>query len=67
MTVPSSPQNQASILTLVRDGPGPSDLDWSICMARAQGGDRVAYRRLLAELGIDIDAAALAVSDEAHA
>ena len=26
------------------------DLDWSILMARAQGGDRVAYRRLLEEI-----------------
>ncbi len=26
------------------------ELDWSICMARAQGGDREAYRRLLQDI-----------------
>ncbi|HKA41889.1 MAG TPA: sigma-70 family RNA polymerase sigma factor [Burkholderiales bacterium] len=29
---------------------GDRTLDWSICMARAQRGDRVAYRRLLEEV-----------------
>ena len=28
----------------------PFELDWSIYMARAQGGDREAYRRLLEEI-----------------
>ncbi len=31
-------------------GPIDRDLDWSILMARAQGGDRRAYRRLLEEI-----------------
>jgi RNA polymerase sigma-70 factor (ECF subfamily) len=30
--------------------PGPRELDWSILMARAQGGDRAAYHRLLNEI-----------------
>ena len=32
------------------EGPAARELDWSICMARAQGGDRGAYRRLLEEI-----------------
>ena len=58
----SNQQNKAPILSLVKeegsptpasgDAPGTSDrtLDWSICMARAQDGDRQAYRRLLEEI-----------------
>jgi RNA polymerase sigma factor (sigma-70 family) len=42
-------------LSLVKDAVPPSSppdrsLDWSICMARAQGGDREAYQRLLEEI-----------------
>src|SRR5258708_14838833 len=59
-TVPTS-QSQTPVLSLVKDGAAtaqasdvaePSDrsLDWSICMARAQSGDRDAYRRLLEEI-----------------
>lgn len=33
-----------------RAGPGQRDLDWSILMARAQAGESLAYRRLLADL-----------------
>ena len=32
------------------DQPATRDLDWSIFMARAQGGDREAYRRLLKDI-----------------
>ncbi len=32
------------------EGPAERELDWSICMARAQGGDREAYRRLLEDV-----------------
>ena len=57
----SSSQNRGPVLTLVKEGAAPSEpappamqaeraLDWSIYMARAQGGDRVAYRRLLEEI-----------------
>ena len=61
-TVSSNQQNQVPILSLVKQGgsptPAPDDvagaydrtLDWSICMARAQDGDRQAYRRLLEEI-----------------
>jgi RNA polymerase sigma-70 factor, ECF subfamily len=31
-------------------GPGTREVDWSILMARAQDGDREAYRRLLVEI-----------------
>ena len=40
-------------LSLVKEGMAaqpPHELDWSIYMARAQGGDRDAYRRLLEEI-----------------
>lgn len=40
-------------LSLVKEGtaaPPPHELDWSIYMARAQAGDREAYRRLLEEI-----------------
>lgn len=33
-----------------REGASGRDLDWSIYMARAQGGDREAYRRLLEQV-----------------
>jgi len=62
-TVSTSTQDQTPILSLVKEssptrsvddaaGPAASDrtLDWSICMARAQKGDRQAYRRLLDEI-----------------
>jgi RNA polymerase sigma factor (sigma-70 family) len=59
--MPSSPQSAPPILCVVkeaaessriRDPARRSDqtLDWSICMARAQTGDREAYRRLLEEV-----------------
>lgn len=49
----SSKHGSGSALSLVREAPAarPSrELDWSIYMARAQGGDRLAYRRLLEEI-----------------
>jgi RNA polymerase sigma factor (sigma-70 family) len=57
----SSPHSRAPALSLVREAAASSTardpathsdrtLDWSICMARAQGGDREAYRRLLEEI-----------------
>ncbi len=60
----SSSHNRGSDLTLVakaassspsdlrsgRERPAARELDWSIYMARAQGGDRDAYRRLLEDL-----------------
>jgi len=50
--MPSSPAHSGPSLSLVKDGPAPSDrtLDWSVFMARAQAGDREAYRRLLEEI-----------------
>lgn len=54
-----SPSNRGPLLSLVKEATAPpraqaprSDrmLDWSIYMARAQGGDREAYRRLLEEI-----------------
>jgi len=54
-----NPQNQSPTLTLVKEGDSPAStseapqrrmLDWCIYMARAQGGDRPAYRRLLEEI-----------------
>ena len=49
------PHSSGPALSLVKDAAPPSappdrSLDWSICMARAQGGDREAYRRLLEEV-----------------
>jgi len=51
----SNNRKRGPALTVVTDGAKPQEaaepaayeLDWSICMARAQGGDRDAYRRLL--------------------
>ena len=46
----SSKPGRGPALSLVEEGMGPPplrDLDWSVYMARAQGGDREAYRRLL--------------------
>ena len=59
--MPSSPQSPGPKLSLVKDAAAASSphdpsggcdrtLDWSICMARAQAGDRDAYRRLLEEI-----------------
>jgi RNA polymerase sigma factor (sigma-70 family) len=59
--VSSSQQNQTPVLSVVKDGAAKAQasdatessdrtLDWSICMARAQTGDRQAYRRLLEEI-----------------
>jgi RNA polymerase sigma factor (sigma-70 family) len=48
-----SPQTRATALSLVRDAPeegAQRALDWSVYMARAQEGDREAYRRLLEQL-----------------
>jgi RNA polymerase sigma factor (sigma-70 family) len=44
----SPSQNQTPVLSLVKES--DRALDWSICMARAQNGDREAYRRLLEEI-----------------
>jgi RNA polymerase sigma-70 factor (ECF subfamily) len=49
----SSKRGRSPALSLVKEGtpaPPPHELDWSIYMARAQGGDREAYRRLLEEI-----------------
>ena len=58
----SSPQNRGLNLSLVYEAtpgselnagqgePASRTLDWSIYMARAQGGDREAYRRLLEQI-----------------
>lgn len=49
----SSPKGHGPALSVVTEATtAPSDrtLDWSICMARAQGGDREAYRRLLEQI-----------------
>ncbi|MGH6629730.1 MAG: sigma-70 family RNA polymerase sigma factor [Burkholderiales bacterium] len=49
----SSQPSRGPALSLVKEGtaaPSPHELDWSIYMARAQGGDREAYRRLLEEI-----------------
>lgn len=56
--MPSSPQSAGPNLSVVKESSttrdparrGDSTLDWSICMARAQQGDREAYRRLLEEI-----------------
>jgi RNA polymerase sigma factor (sigma-70 family) len=49
----SSKTGGSPALSLVKEStaaPPPRELDWSIYMARAQGGDREAYRRLLEEI-----------------
>ena len=49
----SSQPSRGPALSLVNEGtaaPPPHELDWSIYMARAQGGDHEAYRRLLEEI-----------------
>src|SRR5258708_16326285 len=60
----SSPHNRGQDLTLIaraapssaahprsgQDRPATRELDWSIYMARAQDGDREAYRRLLEDV-----------------
>ena len=57
----SSPQSAPPVLSVVKEAAEPSrtreparrlgqTLDWSIYMARAQAGDREAYRRLLEEI-----------------
>jgi RNA polymerase sigma factor (sigma-70 family) len=43
-------ESAASSKTRDSAGRGDRTLDWSICMARAQEGDREAYRRLLEEI-----------------
>ncbi|HUL93388.1 MAG TPA: sigma-70 family RNA polymerase sigma factor [Burkholderiales bacterium] len=59
--MPSSPSSAGPNLSVVKEsaessrtrdpaGRGDRTLDWSICMARAQEGDREAYRRLLEEI-----------------
>jgi len=59
--MPSSPPSAGPTLSVVRESAessktreparrGDRTLDWSICMARAQDGDREAYRRLLEEI-----------------
>ena len=56
--MPPDPVNRGARLTLVADQPDfaeppaatARDVDWSILMARAQGGDAQSYRRLLEEI-----------------
>lgn len=59
--MPSSPPSAGPTLSVVKESSessrtrdparrGDRALDWSICMARAQEGDREAYRRLLEEI-----------------
>lgn len=59
--MPSSPPSAGPTLSVVKESAessktrdparrGDRTLDWSICMARAQEGDREAYRRLLEEI-----------------
>jgi RNA polymerase sigma-70 factor (ECF subfamily) len=51
--MPSGQSSRGPALSLVRESPAARsdrELDWSIYMARAQGGDREAYRRLLEEI-----------------
>ena len=53
MTIPSRPNGRGEARSVVPAEPvAPSDhrLDWSVFMARAQGGDREAYRLLLEEI-----------------
>ena len=48
-----SNSSRGPALSLVKEGMAaqpPHELDWSIYMAHAQGGDREAYRRLLEEI-----------------
>ena len=48
-----SNSSRGPALSLVKEGMAaqpPHELDWSIYMARAQGGERQAYRRLLEEI-----------------
>ena len=49
----SGKSSRSPALSLVKEGtaaPPPHELDWSIYMTHAQGGDREAYRRLLEEI-----------------
>lgn len=56
--MPSGRRSRSPLLTLIKDQHrsgaaerhSARELDWSILMARAQGGDRIAYRRLLEEI-----------------
>jgi RNA polymerase sigma factor (sigma-70 family) len=59
--MPPSPESAGPNLSVVKESAessktrdparrGDRTLDWSICMARAQEGDREAYRRLLEEI-----------------
>jgi len=51
--MPSGQSSRGPALSLVGEAPvarSECELDWSIYMARAQGGDRDAYRRLLEEI-----------------
>jgi RNA polymerase sigma factor (sigma-70 family) len=51
--MPYGQSSRGPALSLVREAPAARSeraLDWSIYMARAQGGDREAYRRLLEEI-----------------
>ena len=56
--MPARRRNRLPLLTVIRDDQqggtaqtgSVRELDWSILMARAQGGDRDAYRRLLGEI-----------------
>ena len=48
-----SPTHRSPILSVVEGeltAPSVSEPDWSMLMERAQGGDTVAYRRLLEEI-----------------
>jgi RNA polymerase sigma factor (sigma-70 family) len=50
--MPSSQRSRSPVLSLVGEAQAApaGDLDWSIYMARAQDGDRAAYRRLLEQI-----------------
>lgn len=51
--MPPSSTHRSPVVSLVEAGPtapGDREADWSILMARVQGGDAVAYRRLLEEI-----------------
>lgn len=50
LTIVKGTADCAAGSSATNDAAEPRDLDWSILMARAQGGDSVAYHRLLEEI-----------------
>jgi len=50
LTLIAKAASSSSDLRTGREGPAARELDWAIYMARAQGGDREAYRRLLEDV-----------------